>query len=136
MTEFEIEGIQYRCGKLPVLTQFNVLTRSGPMVSAFLAFLEKAHNGETLAGAIGPAMKAMSGMSIEDTAYVFAECLGTVQRQNDKSWSGIWNKQAGRALFDDMELQIIVQVLLQVFMENYTGFFPLLAQASREAGQA
>ena len=132
MSEFEVAGIKYRCTKMPALTQFNVLRRAGAALASARGFMEVRRNGGDISAALTPAMKAMAELSDEDTAYIFGECLSTCQRANGKVWAQVWNKAAGRALFDDIDLPVMLQLVASVFAENYSGFFPLLDQVSAE----
>ncbi|WP_448952130.1 phage tail assembly chaperone [Labrys neptuniae] len=136
MNEFEVAGVKYRCSKMPALTQFNVLRRAGPALASAREFLEVRRNGGDIAAALTPAMKAVGALSDEDTAYIFGECLSTCQRAHGKTWAPVWSKPAGRALFDDIDLPVMLQLVASVFSENYGSFFPLLDQVSAEADTA
>lgn len=133
MTEFEINGVQYRGGKLDTFKQLHVSRKIAPLVPkvlpAFAPFMkrEKA-DGEKLtvddlgmvAQAIEPVTDILASMSDRDVEFIFDSCLSVVQRRQSRDWQPIWRN--GVLMFDDIEMPLMIQIALKVIWDNLGGF--------------
>lgn len=143
MTEFEINGVQYRSGKLDTFKQLHVSRKIAPLVPkvlpAFAAIAQaKRSEGAVLgdaldearklgvqdidliAKAIEPVTNVLAEMSDADVEYLFATCLVVVQRKQGKDWAPIWRNDA--LMFDDIELPQMTQIAMKVIWDNLGPF--------------
>lgn len=150
MTEFEINGVQYRSGKLDTFKQLHVSRKIAPLVPkvlpAFAAIAQANRpagaalgvaNIDLIAKAIDPVTNVMAEMSDADVEYLFANCLAVVQRKQGKDWAPIWRNEA--LMFDDIELPQMTQIAMKVIWDNLGPFIQgLLAKqsASNPDGQS
>lgn len=152
MTEFEINGVQYRSGKLDTFKQLHVSRKIAPLVPkvlpAFAAIAQANRpsgaalgvgNIDLIAKAIEPVTNVMAEMSDADVEYLFANCLAVVQRKQGKDWAPIWRNEA--LMFDDIELPQMTQIAMKVIWDNLGPFIQGLlakqtASASNPDGQS
>lgn len=149
MTEFEINGVQYRSGKLDTFKQLHVSRKIAPLVPkvlpafAAIAQAKRADGAEgaegavlgeaidevrklgvqdidLIAKAIEPVTNVMAEMSDADVEYLFANCLAVVQRKQGKDWAPIWRNEA--LMFDDIELPQMTQIAMKVIWDNLGPF--------------
>src|ERR1700676_1102036 len=108
MAEVEVNGIQYKSKKLPVMRQVRLMKRIAPL----------AGRSENEMGV------AISEMPDELTDFIIAECLGSCEReiQNGNGWAKIWNKQANQPMFDDIELEQLGKIVFAVIQDNFSAF--------------
>jgi len=117
--DFEINGQQYRSGKLNARQQFHVARRLAPVLGG----LATASQGKTdnFATFLQPIADAIAGMSDADCDYVLDNCLAIVQRQQGSSWANIFVNKA--QMFDDIDMGVMLQIASKVITENLGGFF-------------
>jgi len=130
--EFEINGQQYRSGKLNARLQFHVARRLAPVLGG-LAEASKNNDGD-FAGFLQPIADAIAGMSDADCDYVLDACLGVVQRQQGSSWVNIFVNKA--QMFDDIDMGVMLQIASKVITENLGGFFQGSAASLRSTPTA
>lgn len=130
MTEFEINGVQYRSDRMDAKKQFHVARRLAPL----LAGLGGAIKGEKAGFAefVGPIADAVSKMSDEDTDYVIDACLRVVQRQQGQTWQAVTSR-GGDLMFDDIDLPVMLRLTVAVIQQSLGGFFPGGPSASTAA---
>jgi hypothetical protein len=67
-------------------------------------------------------------MSSADRKYILGTCLATVERKRDGEvgWAKIWNADAGRAMYDDInyDFLLMLRIALGVFQETFARFLP------------
>lgn len=117
--EFEINGQQYRSGKLSARLQFHVARRLAPVLGGLAA--ASKNGGDDFAGFLQPIADAISGMSDADCDYVLDTCLAIVQRQQGSSWANVFVNKA--QMFDDIDMGAMLQIASKVITENLGGFF-------------
>ncbi|MET3654091.1 phage tail assembly chaperone [Dyella japonica] len=117
--DFEINGQQYRSGKLNARQQFHVARRLAPVLGG----LATASQGKTddFATFLQPIADAIAGMSDADCDYVLDTCLAIVQRQQGSSWANIFVNKA--QMFDDIDMGVMLQIASKVITENLGSFF-------------
>jgi hypothetical protein len=117
--DFEINGQQYRSGKLNARQQFHIARRLAPVLGG----LATASQGktDTFATFLQPIADAIAGMSDADCDYVLDNCLAVVQRQQGSSWANIFVNKA--QMFDDIDMGVMLQIASKVITENLGGFF-------------
>lgn len=161
MTEFEINGVQYRSGKLDTFKQLHVSRKIAPLVPKVLpAFASialarkdgaaqeatvgnaiddakklKIEDIDLIAKSLGPVMDLMAGMSDSDVEYIFGNCLSVVQRKQGKDWQHIWRN--GAMMFDDIDLPVMTQIAMKVIWDNLGPFISgLLVKQTASSPQA
>lgn len=161
MIEFEINGVQYRSGKLDTFKQLHISRKIAPLVPkvlpafAAIAQAKRADGAEgavlgdaldearklgvqdidLIAKAIEPVTNVMAEMSDADVEYLFANCLAVVQRKQGKDWAPIWRNEA--LMFDDIELPQMTQIAMKVIWDNLGPFISgLLAKQTANSPAA
>jgi len=137
MAEVFIDGNNYRTGKLNAMTQFHVVRRLLPVVSAFGDIPNDPKTGKPDETQFLPAMiKAVSHLSDDDCEFVIAKCLQVCLRQQGQNWSPVWNMTVNRLQFEDIDMTGMLNLTAATLGENLAGFFPALPQSSTaEASQ-
>jgi hypothetical protein len=144
MVEFEIDGVQYRSGKLDTFKQLHVSRKIAPLVPKLLpAFGSIAQRQKELgvddigviAQALQPVADVLSDMSEQDVEYIFSNCLAVVQRKQGKDWVHVWRN--GALMFDDIELPVMTQIAMKVIWDNIGPFISgLLAKQTANSPAA
>jgi hypothetical protein len=131
-TEFELNGVRYRAGKLNAREQFHVMRRLGSVLGAFgdtAAAVMKSPKDVPLSS-LEPVFKALGALSDEDTDYVLSRLLSVVQREQANGWARV-QTAGGALMFDDIDnMPAMMQIAFNVLKWNLSDFFserPLLA---------
>jgi hypothetical protein len=130
--EFEINGQQYRSGKLNARQQFHVARRLAPVLGG----LAEASQGSStdFAHFLQPIADAIAGMSDQDCDYILDTCLAVVQRQQGSAWANVFVNKA--QMFDDIDMGVMLQIASKVISENLGGFFQESAASLRSTPTA
>jgi hypothetical protein len=128
-------GNAYRFGRLTAMQQFHVARRLAPVITrmAEVKFDQLGAGEEGQRDVSGmlklmqPLADALGQLSDADSEYVINACMAVVQRKQGEAWAFVWNKGAGRAMFDDIDLPVLLQLTVRVLMENLSGFMPARA---------
>jgi hypothetical protein len=126
MQEVEVDGRQYRTGKLDAFKQFHLVRKLMPLFSGLgesfshmPASTEQADFWKSLA----PIAQAVSEMSTEDSEWILKTCLTAVTVNNGRAYVPITTPQ-GQLMFDDMEMTTMIQLAFTVIQDNLGSFFP------------
>ncbi|WP_211243389.1 phage tail assembly chaperone [Chitiniphilus eburneus] len=151
MAEFEINGKQYRSGKLDALKQFHVSRRVAPILPTLLPIflkLAETHRAsgsapaasaiEIVAELAGPFADGLAAMSDQDADYIIGTCLSVVSRQQGSAWSPVWSGAQNAMMFDDMDLGVMLPVVVHVIRDNLGNFIQglLTSQLSSATAEA
>ena len=127
MAETTINGEVYRTGKLNAMEQFHVVRRLLPIFSELGASITQINgSGYSEMNFLQALAGAVSKLSDEECEFVIAKCLTHCQRQQGPAWANVWNVAAKRLQFDDMDMQIMLNLTTIILQENLAGFFPAL----------
>jgi hypothetical protein len=132
MTELEINGIKYRCTKMPIFDQAHVARKVAPifmgMGKGYAEAMTQAANGHAaqdpeveentfLFQVAAPIAEVLSKMSDIDVDYVLKKCLGAVQRFTGQQWVPM--VRGGQLMFeDDLDLPTLIQLTVEVVQDN------------------
>lgn len=132
MTELTINGIVYRTGRMSALDQFHVGRRLAPVIARIGALNETSasdngvDNGSTNSADDGRLFttltEAVSSMSDDECNYVIRKCMAVVARQQGDRYAPVWNRQADRFQFDDIDMPSMLQLTIAVIQDNLSGF--------------
>lgn len=122
--EYELNGINYKIGKLDALSQFHIVRRLAPIVSELAPNI----NGEKKddLGALTAIAGAISKLTDDDANYVIFGLLKVVSRQQA---NGIGYAQicvGGVLMFEDIDMAGMMNLTWQVLTHNLSGFFAAL----------
>lgn len=132
MEELELAGTWYRTGKLDAFKQFHLFRKLMPLFSgmgetAATNLAVAANGGDTSASrwsALGPIANAVADMSQQDSEFIIKTCLAVCQRKNPVGqWVRVTTQQ-GDLMFDDIDLQVMLQLSFAVIQDNLATFFP------------
>lgn len=126
--DIEINGQQYRIGKLDARKQFHIARRLAPVMKSFgdvmiqQAAAAPAEGEDLLMKAMSPIIDAIALMSDEETDYILDTCLAVVSRQQP---GGQYQKvMVGKnMLFADIDLPVMMQLTFNTIRENLSNFF-------------
>lgn len=127
----------YRIGALNAMQQFHVSRRIAPLLATAginLAMLARGSklSVEEILPTLGPVSMMLAGMSDEQTDYIFATCLGVVQRKEMAGSKELWAPVANGALmqYQDIDMLGMIRLVIAVLQHNLEDFFKeLIAQA-------
>lgn len=129
MTEFELDGQNYRAVKLSAFQQFHLSRKIAPLLPPLIpAFLKVQADGSFtkdlggLAVLLQPVADALAALKDDEAEYILATCLGAVQRQTGKNWAPVWNKSGNVCMFDDLELPAMLQLSFRVIQDSLGPF--------------
>lgn len=139
MVEITLSGNQYRISKLDTFKQLHLSRKLAPLVPELVpAFVKiQALIGPAksdvepemgleqvadIASLLGPFADALSNLSDKDTEYVTGLCMEVVQRRSGDSWAAVWNKDGKTFMFQDIELDTMLLLLVKVIQANLGNF--------------
>jgi hypothetical protein len=138
MNELTINGLDYKFDKIPALAQFHIVRRLAPIIGELLGAIDpkKFKEGSGLdqsemVKALVPITTALAKLTDEDANYILFGLLKAVTR---KQVGGGWAKVVtGEVLmFDDIDMKVMIQLAVKVFMVNLGGFINALPSVSKE----
>jgi hypothetical protein len=138
--EEEFNNVKYRFGRMNAMKQFHVLRRLAPLATRmgevdFASLLgPPGEDGRPVLksllsqlGRFQPLADAFNKMPEEDCEYIINACLSVVTREQGPTFVPIWSSQAGRPMFDDIDMMLMINLTVRTLMENLSGFFPARA---------
>lgn len=127
MKELELGGQTYRIGKLDAFKQFHVSRKIAPIIPTLIPIFVRISQDATLtdnlvdmAELLTPFAEGVASMSDESSEYVLATCLSVVQRKTGKAYAPVFSN--GVAMFDDMDVGVMIQLSVQVIQDNLGSF--------------
>ena|SRR5215831_797464 len=137
MRQVTIDGHEFVIGKLDPRRAFHVVRRLAPLVGSLRDFVPYVigdetfdqNNLEQVTSLAEPVAKALADIPEADADYIINTCLSVVQVRLD---SGVVSPiMAGpHMMYDWITMPMMVRLVIQVVMENLTGFLPAGAIAS------
>ncbi|MFJ4349467.1 phage tail assembly chaperone [Pseudomonas sp. NPDC089428] len=136
MTEFEINGITYRIGKMTVFQQFHLERKVAPLipklVPVFLKLQGAAQEGKSanpLTGdlsatvdMLSPFMDAIASMEDDQAEFILGTSLSVVSRKQGEVWSPVWSSRGNVAMFDDIDMNDMLKMTYRVILEALGPF--------------
>lgn len=133
MSEFDLNGITYRIGKLSVFDQWHLSRKVAPIIPTLIPVfvkLQKSSGGNPLSGdlsgmaeLITPFAEGIAAMDNESSEFILSTCLGAVQRKQGDTWAPIWSNRGSVCMFDDIDLGTMIQICFRVIKESLGPFF-------------
>lgn len=138
MTEFEVNGVQYRASTMDARRQFHVARRLSSVMSTSADAFEYTKSGNkrkrsdktAFVAALNGFVDALSSMPDEQLDYVIDACLDTVSRKDGGAWSPI---RRGGTMMYDLDLYTQGAIVYHVVRGALDGFFASLPQPMRDA---
>lgn len=138
--ELTLGSAEYSTRKLSAIQQFHVARRLAPLLWALGEGLVQAlSSGKSEISVDGVdanglfALKNVADMvaqmSDADSEYVLNTCLSVVRRKQSGGWANI-QASGGGLMFDDIDLQTMMQLAVTVIKENLGNFFDALPGVS------
>lgn len=131
-TEFEIDGKQYRIGKLSAFEQFHLSRKIAPLIPPLIpVFMELSKGGGTigdltsLPALLQPFADSLAGMSDETSEAVLNTCLSIISRKADvgESWIRIWHKDKKVFMFQDLNsMEQTIPLVMRVIQDSLGPF--------------
>ena len=126
----EINGGEYKIGKLSAFQQFHVSRKIAPilptLIPIFLRMAKTPGGGleklPDLADVLTPFAEGIAQMSNEDSEFVLSTCLGAVKRLHQKDYTPVWSDRGNVCLFDDMDLSVMIRLTIEVIKDSLQPF--------------
>src|SRR6266566_5255373 len=99
MQEIEINGKNYRVGRLNAIDQWHVFRKLAPVLSG-----------------LGQTFSSLPSLSDDDTEYVLRKCLAACTRHNGDQWSRI-SAPNGAIMFDDLDMMQMIRLTVEVLRD-------------------
>jgi hypothetical protein len=140
--EFRVGNYTYRARAMNAFAQMDILALLGPTIATGVAelmpiFAEIKANGadaiinrdlSTSMAVLAPAMRSFAAMPPKDRHFILATCLSLCERKADNAegWMPIWNVDAGRSMFDDIndDLSTMLPIVLNILKGTFKNFTP------------
>lgn len=127
-----INDVTYSTGRLPAKVQFHVVRRLGKVLgklSGMAGLIKAGTTPEELQAdpefgmaMLEPLAEGLAEMSDEAADYVIDHCLAVVERK--QASGGMASVMvAGKLMFEDMDMGVMIQLVWAVLQENLSGFF-------------
>src|SRR5690348_13420900 len=110
----EINGIQYRFGKLDTLKQLQVARRLAPLLAETVKAASAGDGEDLFSSLAGPIATAFAKMSDEDVEYVFKTCLRVVERHQNDHWFTVVTPEGVNKYQDVIDLSVSLQLIVEV----------------------
>jgi hypothetical protein len=151
LARFKVGDNEYRSDKLDAFAQFHISRRLLPVLTSFgdiLLHQDAAVRAAIMGGdaddpaaqelvsaalldldSMRPTLEAIAKMPDDDANYVLHGVLKVTHRANVGpggeivSWSPVFNTNAKRVMYDDIELMEMLQILRAVLTESLGRFF-------------
>ena len=141
--EVEIEGHQYRTGKLTPFQQFDLVRWLGPAIAAYFTGVAAAstESDDSLSNLLAqvkglmPLLDILAKMPPDDVSNVLHLCLSVCQRAEA---AGQWQRvMAGPKLFQYSDITMVAmnRLVVAVIKDNLSAFFdalPALANGEQQ----
>jgi hypothetical protein len=143
MATLQLNGASYRVtrkmdafGQLEVGTKVMPLLASGigELAPLIIALRNEGLNLESmpmdrLGQIITPVSRELAKMTADDRRFIIGSCLTTVDRKEDgegKGWAPVWNVEARRAMFEDVnsDFTVMMRIVAFVLQETFAAFLP------------
>jgi hypothetical protein len=123
MAEFPVNGIKYRSGVMDCMTEFHVTRRLSPIISSFRGMLDNK-----LEDGISVIADVLATMSNEDAEFIISSCMSVVEREEPggRGWAKAWSPAAGKPMFDDINMAVMIQIVFAVLGAVIGPFFDAL----------
>jgi len=112
--DFQVNGIDYKSGKLNAKQQFHIVRRMAPILSGVVGKSE----GDVLNGIA----TALASLNDVDADFVLFGLLGCVERKDS---TGGWGKVSTgeNLMYQDIDLVAMMQIAMKAFEGNFSAFF-------------
>lgn len=129
MSEFDLNGVEYRIGKLSAIQQLHVSRRIAPLIPPLVPLFAKfskeglTQNLASLPEAMQPMADALANLSDDSAEYVVTTCMSVVRRREGDQWMPVWNARAGMAQYEDLnDVGTMLNVVVRVITDNLSNF--------------
>ncbi len=139
MTDFTIDGIAYKAGKINAFEQLAILSKLSPLLTSGLPELLGLLR-EVKARGVGvmdlpveeniirlaPLARELSKLSEADRRQIIEPCLAVVEKDIGGKFALVWNREAGMAVFPEFrdDAILMLRVVLAVLQGTFGRFFP------------
>jgi hypothetical protein len=137
MAQVTINEAEYRIGRLntiqqahlvrrllPLFSSLTSLSKMGPGVLQNPAMTKTPEGIEALRETFSDIAGKLADLSDEQFEYVLHLCMSVVDVRQGERWAPIWNRNAKRFMFDNIDLLTMMQLCASVIQENLTSFLP------------
>lgn len=123
MKEVKVGEHDYRVGKLSPKRQFHIARRLAPAMWALgVAGATETPEGQNPMSRFKPVAEIIAKMTDEESEYVINTCLSVVARKQGTAWAQVTTSD-GQMIFEDIDLQAMMQLTRMVIEENLGNFF-------------
>lgn len=136
MLEFQVNGQEYRAGKINAFEQLYIVTRLAPIIGKAAPAFEAARGGNEME-ALPALADALGSMPKADQREVICALLQAIQRKEAQGlgWSAVCVD--GSIMYADVQenLATMMQLAWHALKHNLSGFFAALPSDLKDAAQ-
>lgn len=134
MTEFEIDGKQFRFERLSAMQQFHVSRKIAPLIPPLMPVFVQVQNDvkrgkrmqdelEILGPMLQPLADGLAGMKDEDAEFVFNACLSVMRYKHGENWIAMWNSTGKVAMVMELnDISLLLRLVVRVIVESLASF--------------
>lgn len=144
MAEFTIGAHTYQTGIMPARTQFHCARRLLVVLSSVASLMPSrrpdalpepdATDAEPTAADFVSTVEhmatAISRLPDADCDFVLDACLAVTKRKVGQAWAPVWNANAKRLMYDDIDMAAMIGIAARALQENAAGFLAALPSLS------
>jgi hypothetical protein len=140
MSDIEIRGHTYRIGVMSARTQLHVARRlsslpisliigastDGAMSDAVIAKArDSGFDADDIKLTLPLSLKSLGMLSDTDCNFVVDSCLVLCHRKisDNAPWAPIFNASIGQLMYQDIDLEVMLELTVRVLQENLGSFF-------------
>src|ERR1700684_70673 len=131
-TEFQLNGHEYKIGKLSAFEQFHLSRKIAPLIPPLIPVFVQLSKSGGLAGdltqlpaLIQPFADSLAAMSDTTAEAVLNTCLSVISRRADvgESYIRIWHKDRKIFMFEDLNsMEFTIPLVIKVIQDSLGPF--------------
>jgi tail assembly chaperone len=133
MSEFELNGHEYRISKLTAMQQFHVNRKIAPLIPPLVPVFMKVHKAGglkddglvSLPELLQPLADGLAALPDETAEYVISTCLSALKRKNTEkgNWIAVWNQGGKVFMFADLnDMSSMIPLVIRVIQDSLGPF--------------
>ncbi len=133
--ELELDGQNYRIGKLDARAQFHIMRRLAPVIGELAPALQGGKGGKGGIEALPAIAGAIAKLTDADADYCIFGLLKVVSRKqpNGLGWGPVATGEL--LMYDDIDMPQMLKLAWEALAFNMAGFFAAMPSALKEAVQ-
>lgn len=144
MTEFEIDGLEYRIVKLSAFQQLHVSRRISPLIPPLIPIFMQMSRASGKADdllqrpeVLQPFADGLALLPDDAAEYIIGTCLSALRRKQSDNWVPIWNSAGKVAMFEDLnDMGKLIPLAMRVIQDSLGPFIAGLLTSQQTGTEA